>query len=172
MKEYTIQFSGLAEGNHQFSYVLEKSFFDHFEGDVIQHGRIEVEVDMEKQTRMLIFNMEIHGIAGVTCDRCADPLNIGIKDTQRLIVRIGDTGESTDDDLVFISEEDFEFDLSQHLFDYVNLMLPMRFTHDQSIDGSKCDPEMIKLLEKYSIENQHDKRWSGLEGLTSPENEI
>jgi len=165
LKDYKIQFSGLAEGEHEFTFVLEKPFFDQFEDEVIRGGRVEVSLVMEKQTRMLIFAFGIKGIVDVLCDRCADPLRLAIEGSEQLIARMSESDVSDDDDIVFIHEDDFEFDLAQHLFDYVHLMLPMRMTHDDSADGRSCDPDMLKLLKQYSG-SASDPRWSGLAGLS------
>lgn len=172
MKDYTIQFSGLAEGLHEFSFVLEKPFFDIFETEAIRDGRVNVAVTLDKQTRMMLFTFDISGEVEVICDRCADPLKIRVEGTDDLIVRVCNSEETDTDEIVFISEEAFEIDLTQHLYDYVNLLLPMRLTHAESSDGTSCDPEMIRLLEQYSKEKQTDNRWEGLSGLRNEDEEI
>lgn len=165
VRDYTIQFSGLAEGEHQFDFVLDKAFFALFEEEQILGGKVDVAVTLDRQSRMLVFFFDLKGAVEVVCDRCADPLLVAVEGKEELIVRIGETGESTDDDIVFISEEAYEFDLSQHLFDYVHILLPMRLTHDDSADGRECDPEMLKLLERYNAEKPVDNPWQGLEKL-------
>jgi uncharacterized protein len=165
VRDFAIQFSGLAEGEHHFSYQLDKAFFALFDEEQIHDGQVEVEVTMNRQSRMLQFYFGLKGVVEVTCDRCADPLNIAVEGREDLIVRIGESGESDDDDIVFISEDEFEFDLSQHLFDYVHMLLPMRLTHEESADGRSCDPEMLKLLERYSTDKPAGNTWRGLEKL-------
>ena len=171
MKDYSIQFSGLAEGLHEFSFVLEKPFFEMFETEVIGDGRVDISVTLDKQTRMMLFNFVIAGEVEVICDRCADPLKVRVKGTEDLIVRVSNSEEEDDDKIVFISEEEFEIDLTQHLYDYINLLLPIRHTHDESADGSSCDPEMIRLLEKYSGERHKEKIWERLSGLNLQDEE-
>lgn len=165
MNEYKIQFSGLAEGLHEFSYLLEKPFFDHFEDEVISDGAVAVSLAMDRQSRMLQFSFRISGTVEVVCDRCADPLSIAIEGNEHLIARMGEESDTEDDNIVFLPDEAFEFDLTPHLFDYIHLMLPMRLTHDNSSDGRSCDPEMLKLIERYSSASKVDSRWEGLTGL-------
>ncbi len=141
-----------------------------FETEVIRDGRVEVSVTLDKQTRMMVFTFAISGEVEVICDRCADPFMLRVEGNEEFIVQITgspDSEATDDDDIVFIPEEDFEIDLTQHLYDYVNLLLPMRLTHDKSSDGSTCDPEMIRLLERYSRERQTGSNWEGLSGLRS-----
>jgi uncharacterized metal-binding protein YceD (DUF177 family) len=167
--DYKIQFSGLAEGEHLFGYVLGHPFFALFNDEVILGGEVKVEVTMDKQPRMLLFTFDLSGVVEVLCDRCADPVKLEVEGEEKLIAQISSHETSEDDDIVFITEEAFEFDLTQHLYDYIRLALPMRITHDQSVDGQECDPEMIRLLEQYSAGVLKDHRWKGLEGLTSTE---
>jgi len=150
VKEYRIQFSGLAEGIHSFRYVLERSFFAHFEDERIEDGRVVVDVTMDRQQRMLVFSFDISGEVLTVCDVCTDPLRVKVAGDEQLIARISNSGEEDDTaDIVFIAEEAFEFDLTQHMYDYVRLLLPLRLTHEESVDGTTCDPEMLKLLEQY-----------------------
>jgi uncharacterized protein len=171
-KDYKIQFSGLAEGEHLFGYVLGHPFFALFNDEVILGGEVKVEVTMDKQTRMLLFAFDMQGVVEVLCDRCADPVKMAVIGSEQLIVQISNHEDSENDDIVFIDEEAFEIDLSQHLYDYIRLALPMRITHDQSVDGQECDPEMIRLLEQYSAGVLKDHRWKGLEGLPSTDDTI
>ena len=170
--DYKIQFSGLAEGEHLFGYVLGHSFFALFNEEVILGGEVKVEVTMDKQPRMLQFSFDMSGVVEVLCDRCADPVKLEIDSREQLIAQISSHESSENDDIVFIDEEAFEFDLTQHLYDYIMLALPMRMTHEQSIDNQPCDPEMIRLLEQYSAGTTKDHRWQGLEGLTSADDTI
>jgi len=169
VKEYRIQFSGLAEGVHTFRYVLGKPFFEHFEDEQMADGIVEVEVTMDRQQRMLVFGFGIRGEVEVLCDLCTDPLRVGISGDEKLIARISNSGGDDNADIVFITEEAYEFDLTQHLYDYVRLLLPMRLTHESSADGRECDPEMLELLERYRTEKSITPGMEGLAGLISGE---
>jgi uncharacterized metal-binding protein YceD (DUF177 family) len=171
VKEYRIQFSGLAEGEHAFRFVLEKPFFEHFEDEAIGDGRVEVEVLMDRQQRMLVFSFLIKGEVEVVCDLCTDPLRVNIAGDERLIARISSSGGEDTADIVFIPEEAFEFDLTPHLYDYARLLLPMRLTHEGSADGRECDPEMLKLLERYRKEKSVTPGMEGLAGLIRDDEE-
>lgn len=165
--DYKIQFSGLAEGEHHFGYTLGQRFFALFDEEVILGGEVNASVTMDKQPRMLLFSFEFSGLVEVLCDRCADPVKLEIDSREQLIAQISSHESSENDDIVFIDEEAFEFDLTQHLYDYIMLALPMRMTHELSADNQPCDPEMIRLLEQYSAGISKENRWKGLEGFTA-----
>lgn len=169
LKEYTIQFVGLEPGNHQYEFEVNDTFFEQFEFSQIQHGQINVTVDLEKMERMMIFNIGIEGEALVTCDRCTEEFNFPISDTQRLIVKLGAEYMEESEDVVVIPETEYKFDLSPYIYEFIHLALPARLLHPDDEDGnSTCDPEMLRLLEKLTpTENTFDPRWEALKNLNT-----
>lgn len=169
LKEYTIQFVGLEPGNHQYEFEVNDTFFEQFEFSQIQHGQINVTVDLEKMERMMIFNIGIEGEALVTCDRCTEEFNFPISDTQRLIVKLGAEYMEESEDVVVIPETEYKFDLSPYIYEFIHLALPARLLHPDDEDGnSTCDPEMLRLLEKLTpTEDTFDPRWEALKNLNT-----
>lgn len=169
LKEYTIQFVGLEPGNHQYEFEVNDTFFEQFEFSQIQHGQINVTVDLEKMERMMIFNIGIEGEALVTCDRCTEKFNFPISDTQRLIVKLGAEYMEESEDVVVIPETEYKFDLSPYIYEFIHLALPARLLHSDDEDGnSTCDPEMLRLLEKLTpTEDTFDPRWEALKNLNT-----
>ncbi|MFM1874387.1 MAG: hypothetical protein RL266_124, partial [Bacteroidota bacterium] len=68
---FKVQFSGLKLGIHNFEFVVDDSFFEKLEYSPIKQGEVEVGLDLEKKSSMMILNFELKGWVGETCDRCA-----------------------------------------------------------------------------------------------------
>ena len=68
-----------------------------------------------------------------------------------------------------VSSKDYELDVSQFIYEYINLQVPMRNVHDEEENGQTCDPETLKELEKHKINHDEtpatDPRWDGLKGI-------
>ena len=47
---YAVRISGLGEGDHDFSFEIEKQFFVLFEHPDISNGNVHAEVTLEKKT--------------------------------------------------------------------------------------------------------------------------
>jgi uncharacterized protein len=166
LKEYNIQFVGLEPGNHQFEYEVKDSFFEHFEFSQIQHGDIQVTVNLEKMERMMIFDIGIEGDVLVTCDRCTNEFKLTLSDSQRLIVKLGAEYIEESEDVVVIPETDYQFDLSSYIYEFIHLALPARILHPDDENGnSTCDPEMLRLLETLTPTETVDPRWEALKKL-------
>ena len=76
--EYDIKFTGLKLGHHTFEFELNQKLFDAFEISEIDGGQINVNIDLEKQSTMLVVKFHLVGSADSICDRCTDPLKFDV----------------------------------------------------------------------------------------------
>ena len=54
LKQFSIPFTGLKIGKHQFEFEIDKSFFDAFEYSLVKEGHLKAAVELDKQETMLI----------------------------------------------------------------------------------------------------------------------
>ncbi|MDT8307919.1 MAG: DUF177 domain-containing protein [Bacteroidales bacterium] len=163
-KEYTIQYSGLAEKSYNYSFVIGKVFFEDFNYTDVSDANIVITVHLEKHERMMVFLIVAEGVAEVLCDRCNEPFLLPIHQEFRLIAKISDEYDGEDDEIVFLASNAYEIDLKQHFFDFLALQIPIRKTHNDSADGSKCNVETISILNRLTPEN-NDNRWNELKKI-------
>ncbi|MFO7977207.1 MAG: DUF177 domain-containing protein [Bacteroidales bacterium] len=151
LKQYNIGFVGLSEGTHTFSYELADDFFACFEGSEVSHGKVHLDVILEKSSTMLTFNFHFHGEVEVICDRCAQPFMLPVDSDKRLFVKFGEAFSEPTDEVVIIPHTESHFDLSQYVYEFLHLSLPVRRVHPDDESGKMgCDPEQIKKLEEYT----------------------
>lgn len=161
-KEYQIPYLGLKLGKHQFQFTLTEKFFEKFELSEIHQADIEVVVELEKQSTMLILDIELSGVVQSICDRCGDDLEIPIEIDEQLIVKFGQTTGSTEDDILIHGPSEHSIELSQYLYEYAHLALPHRHVHESEED---CNPETLKELEKYRTDTTANTQWAALKNL-------
>ena len=168
LREFYIQFVGLEPGNHQFEFEVNNKFFEHFEFSLIQKGQLHVTVDLEKMERMMIFDIGFEGDVYVTCDRCMDEFSMNISDNQKLIVKLGAEFTEESEDVVVIPENEYQFDLSPYIYEFIHLALPARLLHPDDENGdSTCDPDMLKRLHNLTPADSTDPRWDALRKLNT-----
>lgn len=162
-----IPFSGLKDGKHQFEFTIDAEFFEQFEQSLVKDARIEILVDFEKKINLLELDIHFKGEIETVCDRCSDPLELKVDETDYLIVKFGEE-ESIDEHILFISEGAYELDIRDQIYQLVNLALPAKIEHEKEED---CDQEVIKKLKEYSRaaekenETEVDPRWDALNKL-------
>ena len=150
--EYIIPFSSYSNGIHEFEFELVDAFFGSFpEGD-IQHAEVSVNVEMTKHERQLEFSFLLDGWVLLPCDRCLEEYKQEVTGEFNLLGKFGNGNNEDESDVVWLPNEEYQIDLSQYLYEYVVLSLPMRRVHPDLAGGKPgCDPEMLELLKKLSV---------------------
>lgn len=171
-KEYIIQFVGLSLGEHKFDFEVTDKFFENLEFSEIKQANLHIHLSLLKQSQMMILNFEIGGTVNVLCDLCANEFDLPIHGNYKLIVKVGgsDTGNE-DDDIITVAANEHELDLSDYLYEYTTLSLPIKRVHPLDNDGnSTCDMETLEKLEEFIIEEapkeeEIDPRWNDLKNI-------
>ena len=146
-ENFIIPLDGLAAGRKEYFWQAGKEFFESFDNSEILDAELVVRVSAEKSGRYVGVDCDVEGSVTVECDRCLEdlvlPVNVGIL----LSVKFGEA-ESSDEhqegerEVIFVPEDNADLDMSQIVYDYVCLSLPMQRCHE---DGG-CNPEVMSRL--------------------------
>ena len=140
-----IPVKGMTKGAHSFSFAIDGKFFQTFGNTRIKDADCSIKADVVRHSTLMSVVCHIGGFVVVECDRCLDDLVLKVDVDRTLTVGFGsvDIDDSVEEeDVLVISEDDGEVDISQFVYDYICLSLPIMKVHP---DG-KCNPEMIKRL--------------------------
>ena len=165
MIEYIIPVAGLSLGDHRYTYKIDNAFFSNFEYFDTDKGMLDLEIDLVKESNLIDFKFHFKGWVELVCDRCLDKFNMNIEDDFRLIVNYGDAYEEVSDEIVTIPNTENNIDISQYIYEYINLMLPIKKAHPDDEDGnSTCNKEMTDRFYKY-LKQKSDPRWDALKNI-------
>lgn len=144
---FIIPLNGLTAGKNEFSWKVGKEFFESFGNSEVFDADLDVEVVVEKAGKYVGVDCEVVGHVVVECDRCLDELELPVGVVVRLSVKFGEAEPSEEHqdgerEVVFVSDAEAELDMSQIIYDYVCLDLPMQRMHDEG----QCNPEVIRRL--------------------------
>lgn len=162
LREYGIPYLGLKLGKHQYQFILTDRFFENFDLSEIHRCHIVADVELEKQSTMLVIDSTLNGEVQTQCDHCGDDLVIPVKIKQRLIVKFGDETGETDEDILVLGPAEHEVQMAQYLYEYAHLAIPARHVHK---DPSMCDQEALKRLDKYRVDEAASTKWAALKDL-------
>jgi len=147
---YVLRLSGIELGNHKYSMICDKAFFELTGLVEIEEGNIKVEIEMEKSAKMLTLKFHFNGEVVVMCDRCLDLLSLPLDFTDFLVVNLVshlDKSFENDDNIWQIHEKAYELDLTHFLYEAIELALPTQRIHPDNEDGEPtCNPEMLQKL--------------------------
>jgi uncharacterized protein len=165
---YTILLSGLKEGHHTIDFEIDKTFFELFEESEVKEGSLIANIEMDKRSSHIDMMIRISGSVRVSCDRCLEMFSQPVDSENRLLVKFGKSLEDIDPDILSISQDENELDLTQQIYEFIMLAIPIKRVHPVDKDGkSNCDPVMLKKLEEFIIEEEkeNDPRWDELKKL-------
>ncbi len=169
LREYQIPHIGLKEGMHHFNFEIGEAFFSHFDESQVHQAKIFVDLALDKKERLYVLNFDVSGSIHEECDRCGQQFDLPIHGNYTIYVKIGAAREEDADseEVIWISEGDALLDLSEIIYEYIHLSIPMQITHPDRPDGSPgCDPEILKLLGSHEEEKtETDPRWDILNKL-------
>jgi uncharacterized protein len=169
---YNIVFKGLSLGKHIFDYEIDSKFFSEFEGSVVDDGKVNVCLTLEKQSSMMVLLFDLKGTVKSQCDRCLEMYDQKIESQERIFVRFGEKEFADGDDLIWVSANDYQLNVAQLIYEFICLAIPIKKVHPDDENGnSTCDPEMIEKLSKYIIreENESNPVWKDLKKLLDNE---
>ena len=171
--QFNIKFSGLSEGVHFFDFAIKKLFFEKFENTEVKNAKVQVKVEMLKQSNMLTFNLAIEGIINLICDRCLDDFDFQINNDYTFFVKFGKSTYEESDDIIVIPDTDHQINIAQYIYEYIMLCIPAKVTNPDNEKGeSTCNKEFLKKLKELEPhENQStDLRWDILKKLKENKN--
>lgn len=171
-REYDIPFVGLKPGIHVFEYDLDDKFFIEKGARDFVNAKAHVKISLEKHTGFMLLTFEIGGKTQVSCDRCGNPLSLDLWDEFRMLVKLVDNPDEMneneeDADVFYISRTESHLNVSDWMYDFVILSIPMqRMCSESEMGGPQCNQEVLKMLkEMESRQNEHNANalWKGLD---------
>ena len=152
---FTIPLAGLPFGHTEYQYVINDSFFEDRDYSEVKKGVVNLHLGVEKMETMFVLTLNFEGKVVLQCDRCGDDYEQGIKDSAEIYLKYGAGKDDEDEDVIIITKNDSEFDLSDLIYEYIILSLPIHRTHD---DESLCNQEVLAKLHNFSqVEAEHEE---------------
>lgn len=165
LDEFIVPLSGNKETLVEHSFVLDKSFFEHFDDQEIGDARLMVLMILKKNVSAFEIHFKLNGELTVACDRCLEAVVQSINYETDLLVKRGERYEEIDDKVLSIPREEERLNIASFLYEYAKLALPIQRMHAEG----DCNSEMMAQMEKYQRKSeesrQTDARWGALASL-------
>lgn len=171
---YSIPLSGLKDGGHLYDFKIDDKFFDQFEESEIKRAELVARVNLTKRPGHLELKVELRGSVKIRCDRCLGDFDYDVNSLNVLYIKYGDRYEEVDDQVIIIPAGVSQFDLTQFIYEFAHLAIPLKRTHPDDKNGfSGCNREMLDKLANHTAgqpaeqkeEENNDPRWEKLNKL-------
>lgn len=169
LKTYSIPFTGLKLGKHDFDYVVGSEFFKEFEYSLIKKANLQCHVVLDKQETMIILDFHIHGTVEVTCDRCLSEYNQPVDIHEQQVAKFSEEEVDENEEIITLSKNDVEIDIAGLIYEYITVSVPFIAACSNEGNGRDCDKDMLDRLTKLSGGDEQEKsvdpRWDALKKL-------
>lgn len=171
LKNYNIDFVKIKLGQHNFDYEIDDSFFSIKENSLIEQGKVNVHLLIDKKERLMNFYFKVEGIIRTECDKCLDIIDLPVKGAESIVVKITEEPKESDGEIIYLGPNDISFNVYDHIYEIICTSIPMTKTcKDNATKQKTCNPEMLKFLsesnnETINTESQTDPRWDKLKNI-------
>ena len=164
---HKIEFAGLKVGKHQFSFELNKEFFENFSFFDFNNISLKVDIDLIKKSNLLELNFYAKGSVNVNCDMTNEPFDMSFDKEDFLVVKFGQEYNDEDNEILVLPFGEHKIILDQYLYELVILSLPRKRVHPGVEDGT-LESEIIEILDELKPSGlglETDPRWEKLKKI-------
>ena len=165
LKEFCIPFSSLKLGSNFFNFKIENSFFEAFNYPRYESCNVNLSLDFRKENSVMDLRFYYQGKTIVNCDRCLDLVSIDFSfEFNYLIKFLYQNEEITKDDIIYLPEESYEYNISHLFYEHFLLNFPKKVVHKKN----ECNNKQVKLMEQYlkrDSDSEFDPRWEKLKAF-------
>jgi len=172
---FLIPFVGLKQGKHEFEYLIDREFFEHFEYDDFNSANVKIDLLFEKKSTIMELTFKAEGVVNVNCDLTNEPYDQPIDAELTLVVKFGDNFNDDNEELLILPHSEYQLNVAQYIYELIVLSVPLKRVHPGVLDGT-LKSEVLEKLEELSPkedqdieENENgeeiDPRWNKLKKL-------
>lgn len=177
-RNYNIAFVGLKPGIHEFEYEINDKFFTEYQEQDFRNCVAHIKLTLDRKQSFMLLKFEVGGKIEVTCDRCGNGLPLDLWDEFNIVVKMVDEPElmneqEEDPDVYYISKGESHLHLSDWIYEFINLSIPMqRMCGPDQIGGPSCNKEVLAMLAKLGEDHKMaaNPLWKGLEKFRNLDN--
>lgn len=176
---FDIAFVGLKPGIHEYEYDIDDKFFVDYQEQDFKNCKAQVKLTIDKKSGFMLLKFEVGGKLELGCDRCGNPLPLDLWDEFNIVVKMVEdpdemNNQEDDPDVYYISRGESHLNVSDWIYEFINLSIPMqRMCSQEEMGGPYCNKEVLAMLKK--MEDVQDKQasnplWKGLEKFKDLDN--
>lgn len=169
--DFKVNIIGLSQKAHRFEYALGDDFLALYGKALLESGRFDAEVTLDKRETLIEADFNIRGNARLVCDRSLEPFDFPMDIHRKILFKYGEEEKELSEEIVLITREQASLDVGQYLYELIAVNLPMKRLHPKYRDEAGADDD-IRLVYSSpadaSEENEDgpiDPRWEKLKKL-------
>lgn len=171
LKQLDINIISLNYGKHEFTWSIDKTFFDALEEPIIDNGSLNVTAILLKAETMITVDLAISGSVELTCDRSLEEFEYEFETSTKHFFKYNEEYEEISEEVTNIPHKLEKLSLAQLIYETIGIAIPMKKLHPRFVDEiNEDDDEEIELVysnksEEVDHDDFIDPRWAALQKL-------
>lgn len=170
--DFKVNLQGLSQKAHRFEYAFGDEFFGLYGNTLLEGGKFESEVTLDKRETLIEADFSIRGQARRVCDRSLEPFDFPMDIRKKILFKYGEEEKELSEEIVLITREQAFLDLGQYLYELITVNLPMKRLHPRFAEETTSEHEDIRLVYSSPADDTDNKeeepidpRWEKLKKL-------
>lgn len=173
-REFDIHIFRLSNGEHNYQFEISDSFFELFENEIFNTGKMVANVSLQKSDSMIQMLFQVEGTIELACDRSLELFDQPISFENRMIFKYGDEEQELSEDVMVILTDTQTINVADLLFEFIGLEVPMKKLHPRFQEEEENEDDFVMIYSSESEEEESDEqkkeqdvdpRWAALEKL-------
>lgn len=171
LKEFDIQIYKLSNKLHVYEYEVSDAFFEHFEGDIVEHGKIDVTINLDKRENLIEANIEFKGYIDLVCDRSLRDFKHSVDVEKKVLYKYGEEEAELEDNVFIITKNTQVINVSHFIYETIALEIPLKRIHPEELQEDEEHNQYYYIDEEFESEEDNieedevDPRWAALKNL-------
>nr|WKN39415.1 DUF177 domain-containing protein [Tunicatimonas sp. TK19036] len=166
--QYDIDIYKLTNKVYTYQYQLDGSFFALFPNSLLEKGKLDVTITLDKHSSLITANFQINGTVQLECDRSLELFDYPMSIDKTVIYQYGEEEEEVSEDLYTITTGTQHINVAQLLYEFIGVSLPMKRLHPSLAEEEDpwVEGEIVFSSEKTEASDDSveeiDPRWQAL----------
>ena len=168
LKSFEVNLTRFENGIHHFQFKLVPDFFKNFENNLVKEGFGNASMEMDKSEAIITLNFKIKVNVLLTCDLSLESYRESLICEKKHIVKFGLTNEELSDEISVIEMGTQALDVSNYIYEYVSLEIPMKKVHPRLRDQERAElvyKDNTPSLNDQEQDDSMDPRWEVLKKI-------
>lgn len=170
LREYRIDFSGLAPGTYTYRYRIGQELFDHFGySDGWTDALADVTATLTKRQNVMELSLSCQGTVLTPCDMTGVEFRLSVEGSEELVVKQGDEFRE-DDDIITLPREEPSINIARYVYELFVLNVPQKRYHPDYLSGKLQAPALRSSADENpggDGQDPIDPRWAKLKDIKS-----
>ena len=174
LKEFDIQIYKLSNKLHKYEYTVSEPFFEQFGGEIIENGKLKINIDLDKRENLIEANVTFSGHIDLVCDRSLRDFEFPVNMEKKVLFKYGEEEVELEDNVFVITKNTQTINIAQYIFETIALEVPLKKIHPEEIHDDEEHNQYIYIDEEFDEvkdnedspeEEEIDPRWAALKNL-------